>query len=129
MFIVKPTDKNLGLAIMDKEDYINKVMTEHLSTNDYLRLTKQEVLSKLLQLKDTLKNLISNNQNSLSQPELIYFQRGLKNQHRIPLFYGLPKVHKNPISLHPVISATNSLLAIFSNWLDFQMKELLPLIQ
>jgi hypothetical protein len=129
MIIVKPTDKNLGPAIMDKEDYINKVMTKHLSTNDYLRLTKQEALSKLSQLKDTLKNLITNNHNSLSQPELIYFQRGLKNQHRIPLFYGLPKVHKNPISLCPVVSTTNSLLAIFSNWLDFRMKELLPLIQ
>jgi len=129
MIIVKPTDKNLGPAIMDKEDYISKVLTEHLSTNDYLRLTKQEALSKLSQLKDTLKNLITTNQNSLSQPELIYFQRGLKNQHRIPLFYGLPKVHKNPISLRPVVSTTNSMLAIFSNWLDFRMKELLPLIQ
>jgi hypothetical protein len=68
---------------MDKEDYINQIMTEHLSTNDYLRLTKQEALSKLLQLKDTIKNLISNDQDSLSQPELIYFQRGLKNQHRL----------------------------------------------
>jgi len=104
-------------------------VTEHLSTNDYFRLTQQEALGKLSQLKDTLKNLISSNQDSLSQPELTYFQRGLKNQHRIPLFYGLPKVHKNPVPLRPVVSTTDSLLAIFSNWLDFRMKELLPLIQ
>jgi hypothetical protein len=36
--------------------------------------------------------------------------------------------HKSPISLGPVVSTTNSLLAIFSNWLDYRMKELLPLV-
>jgi len=112
--LVKPSDKNLGPAVMDKETYKNKIISEHLSTVVYSKLTQQEALSKLSQLKDTLKDMVSNHQDSLSPPELTYFHRGLRNQHRIPLFYGLPKVHKNPVSLCPVVSTTNSLLAIFS---------------
>jgi hypothetical protein len=50
-------------------------------------------------------------------------------QHRLPVFYGLPKVHKDPVSLRPVVSNTNSFLAIFSIWLDHKMKSLLPLIR
>jgi len=56
----------------------------------------------------------------------LYFQRSFKIKHRRPIFYGLPKVHKDPISLRPVVSSVNSLLSVFSNWLDFKMKQLLP---
>ncbi len=32
------------------------------------------------------------------------------------------------MSLRPVVSSTNSLLSVFSTWLDYKTKELLPLI-
>ena len=127
--ILKPTDKNLGPAAMDREAYINQIFTEHLSTQDYLKLSQQEAIYKLQHIKERLKKLLTDNKDKLTQPEIIYFDRSLKTQHRIPLFYGLPKVHKQPISLRPVVSTTNSLLAIFSNWLDYKMKELLPLVK
>jgi hypothetical protein len=40
----------------------------------------------------------------------------------------MPKVHKKPTTLRPVVSCINSFLSIFSNWLDFKMKDLLFLI-
>jgi hypothetical protein len=61
--------------------------------------------------------------------EFTYFQRSFKLKHRIPLFYGLPKVNKNPISLRPVVSCINSFSSIFSTWLDFKMKDLIPYVQ
>ena len=48
--------------------------------------------------------------------------------HRIPIFYGMPKVHKNPLTFRPVVSCVNSFSSIFSNWLDYKMKDLLFLI-
>jgi hypothetical protein len=80
-------------------------------------------------IKSTLQDIIKNSQDKLSKVELTYFQRSLKTHFRLPIFYGLPKVHKNPMSLRPVVSSTNSLLAIFSVWLDHKSKELLPLIK
>jgi hypothetical protein len=127
--IIKPTDKNLGPAVMDRAFYINKILNDHLLTKDYVKLSRNEALSKLQLLKETLKILIKENQEKLSQPEITYFNRCIKLQHRVPLFYGLPKIHKNPISLRPVVSTTNSLLSYFSNWADYKMKELLPLVR
>jgi hypothetical protein len=120
--IIKKTDKNLGPVVMEKDSYIHQILTEHLLTKP------QEATHRLKQLKITLRSFISDNQGLFSQSELIYFERSLKNQYRIPLFYGLPKVHKNPVTLHPIVSTTNSLLAIFSHWLDYRMKKLLPLV-
>jgi hypothetical protein len=127
--IIKPTDKNLGPAVMDTSEYMQQVLKEHLLTDNYTQLTQTEAHNKIEAVKVTLRNLISNNANSLPQPELIYFKRSLSNHFRLPIFYGLPKVHKMPASLWPVVSPTNSLLAVFSIWLDYKMKSLLPLIK
>jgi hypothetical protein len=127
--VIKPTDKNLGPAVMDVTEYINQILTEHLLTDTYLQLTEGEAKHKLNVIKDTLKSLLANNANNLSKSELLFFKRSLQEHHRMPIFYGLPKVHKQPVTLRPVVSTSGSLLAIFSTWLDYRMKELLTLVQ
>ncbi len=114
---------------MDTEDYITQILKEHLLTADYNQLSKTEAYLKMDQLKTNFKNLIQSNLDVLSKPEVIFFQRSLASYHRLPLLYGLPKVHKTPVSLRPVVSTSGSLSAIFSTWLDYKMKELLPLIK
>jgi hypothetical protein len=54
-------------------------------------------------VETTLKNIISSNQDHLSEPEVTSFK------------------------YHTILSTTNSLLAVFTVWLDYKMKELLPL--
>jgi hypothetical protein len=126
---IKLTDKNLGPAAMDTSEYIQQVLQEHLLTNAYKQLSFQEANNTMTQLKTFLKDLLSEQANTLPKSELTFFQRSLKEHHRLPVFYGLPKVHKQPISLRPVVSTSGSLLAIFPTWIDFKMKTLLPLIQ
>jgi hypothetical protein len=127
--VIKPTDKNLGPSVMDTTDYVDQILTEHLLTDTYLQLTEGEAKYRLNDIKDTLKTLLANNANNLSKSEILFFKRSLQEHHRIPIFYGLPKVHKQPVTLRPVVSTSGSLLAIFSTWLDYRMKELLPLVQ
>jgi hypothetical protein len=127
--IIKPTDKNLGPAVLDTEAYMKQILQEHLTTKHYQLLSDTESRNRYEAFKSTLKELISTNIDCLSKPEVIYFQRSLKLRHRLPIFYGLPKVHKSLISLRPVVSSVNSFSSIFFNWLDFRMKELLPLIK
>jgi hypothetical protein len=127
--IIKPTDKNLGPALMDLETYIEQVLQEHLLTDDYIQLSKDEMERKIRNLKTILQDIIADNQDKLNKAESTYFQRSLKSHFRLPIFYGLPKVHKTPMSLRPVVSSTNSLLAVFSIWLDYKTKELLPLVK
>jgi hypothetical protein len=127
--IVKPTDKNLGPALLDISSYIHQVLQEHLLTADYKQLTQTEMSTKMSTLKTTLSNLITSHSTVLTEAENTYFKRSLSATFRLPIFYGLPKVHKVPMSLRPVVSSTNSLLSVFSTWLDYRMKELLHLVQ
>jgi hypothetical protein len=110
---IKPTDKNLGPAVLDTSQYISQVLKEHLLTPAYKQLSQLEVIRTIENIKTTLKRLIQTNSQLLSKSELTYFERSLRTYHRLPIFYGLPKVHKQPFSLRPVVSTSGSLLAIF----------------
>jgi hypothetical protein len=72
--VIKSTDKNLGPAVMDKNDYIQHVLKEHLLTKDYQQLSQNEALHKLNSLKDSLKNIITTHSGSLTYSERTYFQ-------------------------------------------------------
>jgi dGTP triphosphohydrolase len=97
--IIKPTDINLGPALMELDTYIQQVLCEHLLTQDYIQLTKQEATARMDALKQDLKLLIKTNETSLPQAEVTFFNHSLKTRFRLPIFYGLPKVHKTPMSL------------------------------
>jgi hypothetical protein len=66
-------------------------------TKDYKHLSYKEAFGKIETIKSTLKKAIADNGNILSKAELTYFQRNFQLQHRLPIFYDLPKVHKIPI--------------------------------
>jgi hypothetical protein len=126
---IKNTDKNLGPAIMETEDYITQILKDHLLTKDYEKLSEVTAKHRMDDLVRTLKTLITENYKTFSKPEVTYFQRSFKQQFRTPIFYGLPKIHKTTVTLRPVVSSSSSFLSIFSVWLDFKMKDLLPLVK
>jgi len=127
-FIILPSDKNLGPTIMNYHHYVEQVLREHLLTPNYQHLSQTLAHNKIEDTKQKLKDLYRNNKNNLIQAEINYFKRSFGNFHRTPVFYGMPKVHKSPMTLRPVVSCINSFVSIFSTWLDFRMKELLHLI-
>jgi hypothetical protein len=127
--IIKPTDKNLGPAAMDTETYIQQVLQKHLLTNNYIQFTKVEAKHRTENLKLTFKNLFNAYKKTLSESELTYFQCSLQLHCRLPIFYGLPKVHKTPVTLQPVVSSCGSFMSILSTWLDFHLKSLLPFVR
>jgi molecular chaperone DnaK (HSP70) len=96
--IIKPTEKNLGPAVIDTADYVSQKLKEHLLSNNYRQLTPVEMQNAMADLKTSLTSIIQSNSEKSSQPELTFFKRSLTSHFRLPIFYGLPKVHKNPIS-------------------------------
>jgi len=123
-----PTNKNLGPAIMNRDTYIKQVLTEHLLTSSYLQRNSAIAASQISHTKQILIETLQTYRHSPTQPEVDFFTRSFTNKHRTPIFYGMPKVHKTPLQLRPVVSCINSFPLIFSTWLDFRMKELLHLI-
>jgi hypothetical protein len=109
-------------------DYINQAITEHLLTPDYENLNPTTARNKLTETRDLLIQTYNTHKHSLTEAEIQYSSRSFKQQHCTPIFFGLPKVHKKPIKLRPVVSCVNSFTSVFSNWLDYRMKQLLHLI-
>lgn len=58
---IKPTDKNLGPAILDTNQYISQVLKERLLTPAYRQLSHLEAIRTIENIKTTLKNLIQTN--------------------------------------------------------------------
>jgi hypothetical protein len=126
-FVVALSDKNLGPVIIERKVYIQRVFDDHLLSATYDRLTEEEALLRMATCKLKVIRLFSKYKDYLPTDEVTYFERGLKQDHRIPLFYILFKIHKTPWTTRPVVSCCGSFLNLFSKWLDEKMKLLLPL--
>ena len=94
-FIVLQTDKNLGPAIMERKNYINLVLEQHLLDQDtYEELQEKDGTHLLATFKSDLMDILDTYDSSLSDYEKKYFNHALAFRDRVPLFYGTPKVHK-----------------------------------
>jgi hypothetical protein len=122
------SDKNLGPVIMEKHVYIRRAFSDHLGNiRDYKSLSQDSATERLARARRTLTKLIERHKDTLPDSEVTYFARSLQQTVRIPIFYLTIKIHKDPWATRPVVSCVGSLMNIFSKWLDFQMKKLLPL--
>jgi hypothetical protein len=88
-FIILPTDKNLGPAIMNRDNYIKQCLTEHLLTHNYKKLPNIIAMNMITSTKNTLNNIFNTHKHQLSQAEITYFTRSFKLHHRTPIFYGM----------------------------------------
>ena len=101
-FVILPTDKNLGPAIINRTDYIKHILSEHLLTTDYEYLTHTVANDKLQDSKNQLIQAYHKHKHLLSDAEIQYFSSSFKLRHRTPIFYGLPKVHKTSLKFRPL---------------------------
>ena len=131
-FIIVPTDKNLGPAILEKSTYINRCLHDHLlDASTYKRLTKTEADARLEGAIYQLKLQVSANRKKLSKADVKFFDRSLQEiragLRRLPQFRLLPKVHKEPWATRPVVSCVNSSMGDPSKWLDVKLQQVVRL--
>ena len=79
-------------------------------------------------IRQLLADLLAHYKSALqSYSKALYTFLQQCSKHRTPMFYGLPKVHKNFTRLPPIISSMNSLLSASAMFLDFLLKPLAQL--
>lgn len=119
-FIVFLCDKNLGPAIMEREEYIKKALSEHLTNEGvYKQLTPGEFSYQLNKQLSDIRKWVKNMGFPTDSPEEKFFERALSVCNRPAQFYLTAKVHKNPWKSRPVVSTCGSNIAALSKWLDF----------
>jgi len=117
MLLVKLTDKNLGLAVFTKEWYISEV-TKMLTEGDTYYTVPQLDVDKLH------RKLIEKLDKWKLPPNMDKFVRE-KTRKQIPVFHGLPKVHKTPWSLRPIVPSHSWVTSCLSQVVDHLCRPIL----
>ena len=77
-FIIVPADKNLGLTIIERKNYIKRSLMDHLSNKTtYTRLSETQALSGIEKVKQLIVDFINNFSKVLSYSNLKFLQRTL----------------------------------------------------
>ena len=122
---VKPADKNLGIVLMDTEDYIQQCTKELSKGKTYRLVNTYPVEAVKTQIMDTLicfKNQLENYNNKLYR-----YLMPQSTTYPIPLMYGIPKIHKQFIvfpPIRPIVSQCGSVLKSIATFLDYMLQPL-----
>ena len=132
--IILNTDKNLGIAVIKREEYILSIYLEHFSDDNLYNILDLDQATHLMaEAQRKITNLIYTNMSVLSEPERTYFCQAFEQKYRTALFYGLPKIHKPKkngyFRTRPVVSKCGTFVEIASKWVDYHLQQLTPLFQ
>jgi hypothetical protein len=117
--VVKPSDKNLGLCILDKEDYEGLLFKElnDISQFQLLLDPPAHVLSRLVQRFRAIYMMWCN---VLPSHVLEYFQHWAEQSHMFPHPYCLPKLHKLPeVTKEQLPSLKGRLIVPSHSWVTY----------
>jgi hypothetical protein len=114
-YLVKITDKNLGLSVISLSWYLDQCKT-HLSNS----IAYRKEMINLSQLQKDL-DLIAE---SATLPAAI--RKYLKtSENKLPRFHVIPKVHKTPWSSRPIVPSHSWITSKASEVVDYCLKPLL----
>ena len=95
-FVVVNSDKNLGPAIIEQEEYVRYMLKEHICNGvTYTQLTETETQSKLVTTAEKIEQLVLfEHASDVLKNEIEYFKQGIRLRYHIPQRYGSAKIHK-----------------------------------
>jgi hypothetical protein len=136
-YIVTMTDKNLGLAVSQREWIIENCLKLLNDTNNYkyLRLASYEIEPILDEQNDEMESIASSVDEFYGRnTQLATFLRSKlfkKDEdgelvYVLPKFYGIPKIHKQPVKMRPIIPCHS---AVQNPAAKYCSKMLKPLIE
>ncbi len=124
-FVIFPTDKNLGPAIMERDRYIAMAFNEHLNDVSAYRRIDATTALRLLQLaRENISKIIRKLKYLGKGSDAKFLERSCEVSDPYAYFYLLAKVHKTPLKTRPIVSTANSLLRGLGIWVDYYLQML-----
>ena len=121
---VKPADKNLGIVLMNTEDYITQCML-HLTDKSTYSLAPTYPSNAI---KQQLQNRLIDFKSDIQPHKHLYKSLLNETRHKqTPQFYGIPKIHKQFTHLppvRPIVAQTNSILSLSASFIDHVLQPL-----
>lgn len=114
-FLVKITDKNLGLAVVSKSWYLQQCRAHLCKTNNY-KAHRHDIFI----LMDNLRNITNNHFFHGSIEKFL-----LESHATVPKFHVIPKVHKTPWSSRPIVPSHSWITSRASTVVDHFLQKAL----
>ena len=131
-YIITGTDKNLGIAVSERSWIIQKSQDILDNVNDYRPIEWDEAVqildlkcAQMQEVASIAEAHVDNQEGSVS--DFLRSKLTLRGEsHHIPKFYGIPKIHKEPVKMRPIIPCHS---AIMNPAAKYVSKKLKPLIE
>jgi hypothetical protein len=123
--LVVQCDKNLGPAIIKRDDYIKLAFRDHLNdTLTYRRLSPIDATIYARYIRTTFKSWIEKYKRVLTKNEAKFLRRHLRdNTDPFGCLYLLMKIHKSPMKTRPILSLKGSLLHGIGLWANDKLQQ------
>lgn len=123
-FIIFPTDKNLGPAILERSERINRALKDHVEDPLICKqLPEPEAIVAIAALGQTVESFIEDHHGSFTKLDQTHLCRSLEVDDPFPHFCITAKVHKTPWKTRPVVSTSGGILHGLGNkWVDRRLQ-------
>ena len=129
-YIVTNTDKNLGIAVSERTWIIEKCLDLLSDRSNYEQLnplTAEQILSKQCTDMEIIAGLCE--RDLLNGNQIGKFMRHRitrpKEKHAVPVFYGIPKIHKEPVKMRPIIPCHSAIQNPAAKYISKKLKPLI----
>jgi hypothetical protein len=117
--VVINADKNLGPCIIERAQYIQCALQDHLlDSTTYRKLKQQQANRQIDSIKNKLNQFIEYYERKLDPSDIKFLKRTLEVIDPYPKFYITAKIHKKPWKSRPIVSVSGSLLDGLGRWVD-----------
>lgn len=122
--LIVQCDKNLGPAVIERDEYIKLAFKDHLNDNrTYERLTPTRARSYHQRIKRLLKQWMKKHKKVISRNEKRFLLTNIEaNVDPFATFYMTMKVHKTPLKTRPIVSCSGTLLESLGVWVDSKLQ-------
>jgi hypothetical protein len=117
--VVINADKNLGPCIIERAQYIQRALQDHLlDTNTYQKLSSTQATRKIDAVKNQLGQFIEYYTRKLDPMDIKFLNRTMDVADPYPKFYITAKIQKKPWKSRTIVSVSGSLLDGLGRWVD-----------
>jgi hypothetical protein len=122
-FVIFPSDKNLGPCIIEHEEYIRRVFTDHLCDSaTYEQIDDDSARIAVDATYQLIDEFLLHFGETLTRDDYIYLNRSIEVDDPFAYFYITAKVHKIPWKSRPIVSVAGSLTHGLGRWVDQQLQ-------
>lgn len=117
--VIKKADKNLGLTIMPAHWYNFHIMVLLTDRNNYLPVQMVDFAA----IAQLIKSIVDRHKECISGRDYNLLTCTKTESIKVPTFYGIPKLHKSPVVLRPIVSSINWVTTAAAKWIDRTLQE------